>query len=166
MSNEPKIVKLVKTMLVDGNLDGLLQYNQMTRDIEFTRQSEWRSFGVLSGTDLIELKYYIAYTHGDEYSINIVDEAALVVAKRKAYNPLRDWLDSLKWDGVLRLDTWLCDLAGAHDNIYTRDVGSKVLVASVKRIFEPGCKFDYMTILEGEQGSGKSTLINILGGKW
>lgn len=63
------------------------------------------------------------------------------------------------------LDTVLIDYFGAEDNAYTRQVSRIMLIASVARVFEPGCKFDYALILEGEQGLGKSTAIKRLYGE-
>ena len=65
-----------------------------------------------------------------------------------------------------RLDTLLIDYLGAKDNEYTRAVTRKTLAAGVERIFNPGCKFDYMLLLVGDQGIGKSYLIKRLGGRW
>jgi len=164
--SENKLLKIVKLINSDSNLVDMLRYNSMTRDIEFTKKTIWGSDKILNTTDLIELKYYLAYTHDREFPINIVDEGTLIIARRNSYNPLLDWLKSLEWDKCLRLDTWLIELVGAKDNIYIREVSRKTLCGAVKRIFEPGCKFDYMLILEGAQGTGKSTLLSVLGDKW
>ena len=48
---------------------------------------------------------------------------------------------------------------------YLRSVGSKWLIAAVARIYRPGCKADYVIILEGPQGIGKSTCLLILAGR-
>jgi predicted P-loop ATPase len=77
-------------------------------------------------------------------------------------HPVRDYLDGLKWDGTKRIDTWLRDLVGVDDNEYTRAVGAKFLIAAVRRVRKPGTKFDTMLILEGVQGSGKSSVGRIL----
>jgi len=67
---------------------------------------------------------------------------------------------------VPRLDTVLIDYLGAEDNVYTRTVARKAIVAAVARAMQPGCKYDYMPILAGPQGIGKSTFLRVLGRKW
>jgi virulence-associated protein E len=81
------------------------------------------------------------------------------------FDPVRDYLDGLRWDGVKRLDTWLIRYCRAADTSLNRAIGRKMLVAAVRRVREPGCKFDYIVILEGEQGVGKSTLLRVLAGE-
>lgn len=80
------------------------------------------------------------------------------------YHPVLDYLDALpEWDGVPRIDTWLTTYAKAEDTSYTRAVGALVLVAAVRRVRQPGVKFDEMLILESaEQGFSKSTLIEAM----
>src|SRR5262249_41330144 len=78
-------------------------------------------------------------------------------ARKYAFHPVRDYLDGLKWDGVARLDRWLVEYGGADDTEYTRAVGALMLIASVRRIRQPGCKFDEMPVWESEQGLEKST---------
>lgn len=92
-------------------------------------------------------------------------EAAEMAARDAPFDPVRSFLEELAWDQRERVDHWLVDYFGAPDNVYTRLAGRMWLVGMVKRAFEPGCKFDYMPILEGPQGRGKSTALAILAGE-
>lgn len=93
-------------------------------------------------------------------------DAVSSVARANTIHPVRDFLKSLEWDGVERLDTLLVDYLGAEDCPYTRAVTRKAFTASVARIMRPGCKFDYVLTLAGPQGRGKSTLINKMSCGW
>lgn len=86
------------------------------------------------------------------------------MARRRKFHPVRDYLNSVGpvWDGTARLDTWLIKYASAPNTPYVRAVSATMLIAAVKRVFEPGCKHDEMVVLEGVQGTGKSTLIKLL----
>lgn len=95
-----------------------------------------------------------------------VQDAMIMCAEQNGFNEVLDYLKSLKWDGVPRLDTLFIDYLGAEDNVYTRAVARKSFTAAVARAFEPGCKYDTMPILVGRQGAGKSTLIRTIGKKW
>ena len=81
------------------------------------------------------------------------------------FDPVRDYLDGLRWDGVRRIDTWLVKYCRAADTALNRAIGRKMLIAAVRRVKEPGCKFDYIVVLEGEQGIGKSSVLKILAGE-
>lgn len=83
-----------------------------------------------------------------------------------SFHPVRDYLDALTWDKAPRLDAWLTSYLGAESTTYTRNIGPMFLTAMVARIYEPGCKADYMMVLEGPQGARKSTACGILGGQW
>jgi predicted P-loop ATPase len=80
------------------------------------------------------------------------------------FDPVLDYLTSLKWDGTQRLNRWLTTYLGADDTPLNRAFGRKFLIAMVRRAREPGCKFDFLLVLEGLQGSGKSTFAKILAG--
>jgi hypothetical protein len=86
-----------------------------------------------------------------------------VDARKDAFHPVCDYLAGLVWDGVERIDTWLVTYAGAKDTPYTRAVGRLMLLAAVRRVRQPGCKFDELPVLESPtQGTDKSTAIAIL----
>lgn len=111
------------------------------------------------------LRHYLERAYGITGKEKVLDAVALVGHKH-AYNEVQEYLTSLTWDGVQRLDTLLIDYLGAEDNIYTRAVSRKAVVAAVARAMQPGCKYDQMPILAGAQGIGKSTFLRILGRKW
>ena len=87
-------------------------------------------------------------------------------AEENAFHPVRDYLNGLKWDKTPRLYSWLHHYLGTEMSDYTSGIGTMFLVSMVARIFRPGAKVDYMLILEGAQGAGKSTAGAILGGAW
>jgi putative DNA primase/helicase len=82
------------------------------------------------------------------------------------HHPVRDYLDSLRWDMEPRLDTWLVDYLGADDTPATAAIGRWWMISAVARAERPGCKADSMMVLEGPQGLGKSTALAVLGGEW
>ena len=95
-----------------------------------------------------------------------VDDAIAFVHGQNSFHPVRDYLAGLKWDGKERLDTIFIDYLGAEDNHYNRAVARKIFTAAVARVYDPGCKMDYMPVLVGKQGIGKSHLLSVMGGEW
>jgi len=97
----------------------------------------------------------------------LVAEAIETLALVNSYHPVRVWLRGLpQWDGIDRLESWLCDFVGAKDSEYVRRVARWFFVGMVARVMKPGVKFDYCLVLEGSQGRGKSSVAAILGGEW
>ncbi len=99
---------------------------------------------------------------------NGILETTSFIAHQHAVHPVRDWLASLKWDGVPRVGTWIKDYCeGEAAEPYFSEASKKFLLAMIKRIFEPGCQWDYILILEGHQGKMKSSVARALAGdKW
>lgn len=95
-----------------------------------------------------------------------VDDAVVYIHERNAFHPIRDYLSSLEWDGIERLDTMFIDYLGSSESAYTRAVTRKSFTAAVARVFNPGCKYDYMPVLVGAQGIGKSHILSVMGGVW
>lgn len=80
----------------------------------------------------------------------------------RSFHPVREYLASLKWDGIARVERWLSIYADAEETPYTVTIGAVSLVACVRRVMQPGCKHDTMLLLEGPQGGNKSTALKVL----
>ena len=93
-----------------------------------------------------------------------VHEALEALCDATRFDPVKDYLDGLEWDGIKRLDRWLVTYLGAEDTALNRAFGCKTLIAGVRRVRRPGCKFDHMLVLEGPQRAGKSSAVQILAG--
>jgi predicted P-loop ATPase len=104
--------------------------------------------------------------------LNKTWQAVNLFCREHSYHPVRDYLESVrgKWkefEDPERIDTMLIDYFGAPDTKFVRAVSRIVMVASVRRIYEPGCKFDYITVLESPEGYNKSTALRKLyGDEW
>jgi predicted P-loop ATPase len=97
---------------------------------------------------------------------DVMHQAIEVRARECSFHPVRKWLGSLKWDGIPRLKNFFPQYFGSEATEYTHGIGKMFMVSVVARVLKPGCKADYMVVLEGPQGSLKSTACKILGGDW
>jgi len=130
----------------------------------------WSKRGaVVTDKDAIACKVWLKKHYRFEPSVNLINEAFIYIGTRNQFHPVRDWLDTLKWDGEKRVATWLRDYLNSEKQSaeYLEAVGTLMLAGMVGRIYNPGCKFDWVPILEGTQGVGKSSTPRILAGdKW
>jgi hypothetical protein len=110
------------------------------------------------------LREKIVDRYGVDFGLANIQQATERACEATRFNPVKDYLDKLKWDGTSRLDNWVVKYLGCEDTPLNCSIGQKMLIALVRRAREPGCKFDYVVILEGPQGSGKSTALRIIAG--
>jgi putative DNA primase/helicase len=122
--------------------------------------------GEWTDADASRAAMWLQKEYGFTPSSSLTQEAISVLADGNKFHPVRDWLRSLKWDGTPRLDSWLVRFLGAPDIDYSRMVGKWWLMGAVARAMKPGCKFDYVLVLEGDQGKRKSSAFDVLGGEW
>lgn len=155
----------------DENLKGRLKLNSHSMKDEVVKPFMWdrdviRYPRQLDDNDLNQIRRYMEKCYGVKGK-DTVKPAIYITSQEHSYHPIKEYLDDLpEWDGVERLDELLIRLFGAEDTPYVRAVTRKPFCAAVKRIYQPGAKFDYVLVLIGEQGAGKSTFLSKMGGKW
>lgn len=120
--------------------------------------------GELSDAVTVVLRQVIIEKFGFDPGKDHVADAATALCLENRFDPLLDYLEGLQWDGVPRFDRWLTTYLGAEDTNLHRAVGRSTLIVAVRRIRQPGCKFDHILTLEGPEGKGKSTAIAVLAG--
>lgn len=154
----------------DERLKGIFKYNEFAHIIEIARHPPWGTLGDVGKRihdyDALHLKKFLIKEYKVEMPKSILSDAIDHAATLNSYDPVKNYLNGLVWDNVPRLETWLSSYLGADDNDYTRHVGKLTLAAACARVMQPGIKYDYMLILEGAQGIGKTRTASILGGEW
>lgn len=153
LENDPKLKGHVWHNLFNG-------FNYVTGGLPWNREAtQW------GNTDDANLRIFLEENYGVTGKDKIKDAMVAVVTRHKVH-PIREYLDSLEWDGVPRLDRLIIDYVGAEDNELNRAMTRKHFTAAVARVMIPGCKYDYCLIIAGAEGIGKSTLFNVMGGDW
>ena len=163
------------------NIDKILRNDPKLRDRFLVNEFEnrkyikapipWRKQRILGdiepiiNVDYAGIRNYLETVYGISASSKIDDSMSLV-AEQNRYHPVREYLSSLSWDGHRRISDVLFRVFGAEQNAFTAEALVKTMVGACARVFEPGCKFDLVLVLIGEQGTGKSTFLKKLGGEW
>jgi predicted P-loop ATPase len=97
-------------------------------------------------------------------SKDVMHQAVDIRAHERRFHPIREYLTGLAWDGASRISTLFPVYFGSNAAHYEMAISTMFAVGMVARIFEPGCKVDHMPVLEGPQGTLKSTACGVLGG--
>lgn len=166
---ERKLLQNVMTLTeTDNDIKDCLIYNIFADDVFFTKAPPWEDpdkFSVhpLREDEILNYRCWVD-TRGLVVGKNDATDILISLARRNTKNPPKDYFESLKYDGKPRLNNWLTYYLGAEEqnSQYLQMVGSKWMIAAVKRIYEPGAKFDNVLILEGEQYIGKSRALERL----
>jgi predicted P-loop ATPase len=122
--------------------------------------------GELTNAALIRLRHLFSERFGFDPEDKHIFDAVKTLALENCFDPILDLLDQAQagWDKTPRLDTWVIDYLKCKDTPLSRAIGRTVLIAACRRARDPGCKFDNITVLEGEEGWNKSTAIRVLAG--
>lgn len=153
------------------NVKRLLRQKMQIKYDEFKQQAEWFDNGVwknLSSGDDVKIQNLVACAHSAfrKVSKEMTMDAVIALARENSYDSAKDYFEKLKWDGENRIDTWLSKTYGVDDCPVYRKIGSNWLKGLANRVAHPGCKFDYVLVIEGSQGIKKSMSFATLGKDW
>lgn len=120
--------------------------------------------GALDDYGCVFASQWLGMTREIRLSPTQVGLACVVASKGagRAHHPVREYLLSLAWDGVPRIDSWLTRYAGVEATGYSSAVGRMWLIAAVARVMLKRSICKTMLIFEGQQDAGKSTLLRNL----
>jgi predicted P-loop ATPase len=150
-------------------MPGLFAYNEMLRVPMLMEPLEDRSEPLprpVTDVDVGIVQERLQHLGLKRLSKDIVHQAVDMRAHERRFHPVKDYLGGLQWDGVARLADLFPNYFGAEVTRYTQAIGSMFLISMVARILEPGCKADHLPVIEGPQGTLKSSACQILGGDW
>ena len=159
-ANNGKPEKTIPNFLIvfenDSNLKDIVRYNELSMSAENSRTGK-----IWNEQDDSLLKAYIEATYKMRNNECYYD-AFNIVCHKNSYNPIKQLLESKQWDGKERISTLFQKYLGCEDNAYTKEVARLVFAGGIARLYNNGCKFDFMPIFRGTQGSGKSSFIRWL----
>jgi len=157
-------------LLNDPHLEGRFRFNLFTSRIDILHPMPWsqqrKGLHPIEDNDERGLRAYFGKAPYNLKAPSIIGDVFPLIASENSYHPIRDYLESLEWDGECRVDTLLSDYLGAANTELNRAFVRKWLCAAVRRVYHPGTKFDYVLTLIGPEGARKSTFFRSLGRAW
>ena len=152
----------IMALSYDPDLRGKFCRNLLTERIDLSPPLPWSCRSqTINDTEMNYLLWYLEQVYSLSYEKKIL-KALDIVASENRYHPIQDYLNSLKWDGKERIRYALYHFLGSDVSDYTYEALKLFMMGAIKRVFEPGCKFENMLCLVGGQGAGKSTFFRFM----
>ncbi|WP_051197504.1 VapE domain-containing protein [Butyrivibrio sp. MB2005] len=149
----------------DPTLKDAIRYNELTERIDIIRDMPWRRVGEpMTDIDMANIITYVETYYGLKKD-NMIERAVKTVSFDNPYHPLKEYWESLEWDGVERVRHALHHFLGAEETELNYEALKLFMLGTISRVYDPGHKFDYMLCLVGGQGAGKSTFLRFLATK-
>ncbi|MFB9953425.1 VapE domain-containing protein [Rhizobium puerariae] len=168
------LANIVRAFRIAPDLKGALALNEMSGQIEVLRPlptvesaSARQSGRTIDDIDAVQLTEWLQVeAKWPALTVRAVKEGIVAASAENRFHPVRSYLDGIVWDGKPRVGGWLADYLCAPRAVYENTIGMMWLVSAVARVMRPGCQADYMIVLEGAQGLGKSSALRVLGGEF
>ena len=156
---------VARVILNDPELSGKIKEDTFGHRLMYLGQLDWRkpgdNYGEWTDKDDGALESYLDIKYGLRNKNDYTNGFNMALLENE-FNPLQSYLDALEWDGVPRIDEALNRYLGVEKTEYNIAAFRVFLQGAIHRAYNPGCKFDYMMVLIGKQGDGKSTLFKFL----
>lgn len=163
----------IELILSCGPMEGVIAYNDFSNSYVMRKPAPWITDK--DTLDRFEREGSIPWTSKEDSRLRhfilgnyrvrakeLIQDAFINIALENRFHPIKEYIESVEWDGKKRAESIFIDMVGAEDSHYTRQVTRKILLAAVTRLYEAGAKFDQMVVLYGGQGIGKSTILERL----
>ena len=160
------IANAEEAIAFDKHLYGRIRYNELAYvpcvygSLPWKSNKGWREW---TNVDDSNLRSYVEHKYGLKSSEKVMDALANV-ATRYPINLVKDLLEQCfeQWDGNKHIENLLPSMLGVKKTEYASEVMRLFMLGAISRIYHPGCKFDYMLVLVGAQGKGKSSFLRYL----
>lgn len=155
---EPTIDNYYNVMCSDDFILKHIKFNLLSNKFEYWsngRCREWRDKDDAWLLSYIEKEY-------DFYNLQKYELAKNKMEDLVSYHPIKEIIEKEPWDKKPRIDKFLSKILKCEDDDYARELSRMIFYGGINRLYCPGCKFDYMVILMGSQGIGKSSIVDWL----
>lgn len=153
----------------DPNIKNLIGYDEFYKQEVFLKEPSWKKNCIgdeWKNADDSHLRGYLKQTYTDYRDTESVMDNIIIYSRKNSFHPVKNYLESLHWDGVPRAETYFSKFLNADDTPYTREITLKWLLGAIARIYHEGCDFQFALVLHGKQGIGKGYCLRMLGQKW
>ncbi len=157
-SVKPHYGNAFRLLSTDERIRGHYRMNEFTNEVEVDGKP-------VSDVEDVNVCIQMCMETDAKFTPDMVGKVLTSIAFAHAFHPVREYLQSLHWDGTPRIDRWLSDAFEVEATAYSMAVGKNTLIGAVARVMRPGCQMDTMLILEGEQGIGKTRAVRALAGQ-
>lgn len=153
----------------DPLINGLIGYDEFYEREVLLKPVYWKKDGTgteWTDTDDAHLYCYLRDTYTEIKGKDSIRDTVIVYSRKNSFHPVKQYLESLVWDGISRAAEFFIKFLKVEDSPYSREVTLKWLLGAVARVYYPGCDFQSALVLQGNQGIGKGFSARMLGKKW